>query len=121
MKSDDFKDFQNSSKMLKFSEVPYTKVFQLRFTKDSLYKIGYKLSHSDTNFQTASIGKKGRQSRESTNTHPVKLVETDGKMLISRKQRCNKNLSESKMADLKTMLNLMPIIDRKYYNSLGIF
>ena len=105
MKNDNFKDFQNSSKMLKFSEVPYTKVFQLRFSKDDLHKIGYKSSHSDTDFKIACIGKKGRQSRKSVETNPVKVVQTDGSILKSRKQRNNsKPLAEAKMADLRSML-----------------
>ena len=47
MSKDDFKDYQNSSKMLKFCNVPYTQVFQLRFSKSELYTIEYKLSHGD--------------------------------------------------------------------------
>lgn len=121
MREEDFKDFQSSSKMLKFSEVPYTKVFQLKFTSDNLHQIQFKLSHSSTDFSIACIGKKGRQSRKSANVHPVKLVETDGKILVSRRQRCKKSLSEAKMADLKSMLNLMPIVDREYYRTLDIF
>ena len=66
------------------------------------------------------IGKKGRQNRKSANVFPVKSVETDGKILVSRKQRCTKSLSEAKMADLRSMLNLMPIVDREYYECLGI-
>ena len=34
MSKDDFKYYQNSSKMLKFCNVPYTQVFQLRFSKN---------------------------------------------------------------------------------------
>ena len=45
MKSEDFKHFQNSSKMLQFSNLPYTKVFQLEFCKDDLHTVEYKLSH----------------------------------------------------------------------------
>ena len=39
MKSENFKDFQNSSKMLQFSNVPYAKVFQLKFRKDDLHTV----------------------------------------------------------------------------------
>ena len=39
MKSEDFKDFQTSSKMLQFSNVQFTKVFQLKFCKDDLHTI----------------------------------------------------------------------------------
>ena len=58
MKSEDFKDFQNSSKMLQFSNVPYTKVFQFKFRKDSLHTIKHELSHSNTNFYQVPIEKK---------------------------------------------------------------
>ena len=57
MKSEDFKDIQNSSKMLQFFNVPYTKVFQLKFCKDDLHTAEYKLSHSNTNFHHVSTGK----------------------------------------------------------------
>ena len=57
MSKDDFKDYQNSSKMLTFCNVPYTQVFQLRFLKSELYTIEYKLSHGDAEFQRTSIGK----------------------------------------------------------------
>ncbi len=44
LKNEDFKDFQNSSNMLQFSNVPFTKVFQLQFRKDDL-------PQSDTNYR----------------------------------------------------------------------
>ena len=43
MKSEGFKDFQNSSNMLQFSHVPYTKVFPLKFCKDDPHFVEYKL------------------------------------------------------------------------------
>ena len=125
MKSEDFKDFQNSSKMLQFSNVPYTKVCQLKFRKDGLHTVEYKLSHSNTDFRLVSIGKKSRESSSSSNNiHPVQVIEsmpgTDIKILISRKQKCDKKLSHAKINDLKSMLHLIPLIDRQYYDSLGI-
>ena len=94
MSKDDFKDYQNSSKMLKFCNVPYTQVFQLGFSKSELYTIEYKLSHGDAEFQRTSIGKT-RSSRRSkgADSHPVKLVEvekTEVKILVSRKQKSEK-------------------------------
>ena len=125
MKSEDFKDFQNSLKMLQFSNVPYTKVFQLKFCKDDLHTVGYRLSHSNTDFHQVSIGEKSRQSCcSSNNIHAVQLIESmpgiDIKILISRKQKCDKKLSQAKINDLKSMLHLMPLIDRQYYDSIGI-
>ena len=71
MKSEDFMGFQNSSKMLQFSNVPYTKVFQLTFHEYDLHAVKYKLSHSNTNFHLVSFGKKSRQSHHSSNNYPV--------------------------------------------------
>ena len=51
MKSEDFKGFQNSLKMLQFSNVPHTKLFQLKFYKDDIHTFEYKLSHSNTDFR----------------------------------------------------------------------
>ena len=101
MKSENFKDFQNSSKMLQFSNVPYNKVFQLKCCKDDLHTVEYKLSHSNTDFHQVSIRKKSRQScRSSNNIHPVQVIEimpgTDIKILISRKQKRDKKLSQAK-------------------------
>ena len=39
MKSEDFKVFQNSLTMLQFSNIPYTKVFQLKLCKDDLHTL----------------------------------------------------------------------------------
>ena len=104
MKNEDFKDFQNTSKMLQLSNVPYTKVFQLKFCKDDLHTVEYKLLHSNTDFHQVSIGKKSRQSRRSSNNiHPVQIIESmpgiDIKILISRKQKCDKKLSQAKISD----------------------
>ena len=58
IKCADFKDFQNSSKMLQFSNVLYIKVFQLNFRKDDIHTVGYKLSHLNTHFhQVYLLGK----------------------------------------------------------------
>ena len=90
MESEDFKDFQNSTKMLQLSNVSYTKVF--------------------SDFHQVSIGKKSRQSgRNSNNIHRVQVIEsmprTDIKILISRKQKCDKKLSQAEINDLKFILH----------------
>ena len=41
-------------------------------------------------------------------------------ILTSRKQKCEKQINSDKKNDLRTMLKFMPIIDRHYYESLGI-
>ncbi len=117
MKNEDFKDFQNSSKMLQFSNVPFTKVFQLQFRKDDLHTVGYKLSHSNTDFNHVSIGKKARQSHRSSDNiiHPVQVIESpqesEVEILTSWKQRSDRKLSQAKMNDIKSMLHLMPLFE----------
>ena len=125
MRSEEFKDFQNSSKMLQFSNVPYAKLFQLKFCMDDLHTVEYKLSHSNTNFHQVSIGNKSRQSRySSSNIQPMQVIKnmpgTDIKILISRRQKCNKKLFQAKINYLKSILHLIPLIDRQYYNSIDI-
>ena len=95
------------------------------FPKDDLHTVEYKLSHSNTDFYQVSIGKKSRQrGRSSHNIRPVQVMEsmpgTDIKILISRKQKCHKKLSQAKINVLKSMLHLIPLIDRQYYNLIGI-
>ena len=41
-------------------------------------------------------------------------------ILTSRKQKCEKQVNSGKKNDLRTMLKFMLIIDRHYYESLGI-
>ena len=124
MSKDDFKDYQNSSKMLKFCNVPYTQIFQLRFSKSEVDTIEYKLSHGDTEFQRTSIGKTRSSRRiKGADSHPVKLVEVEKmevKILVSRKKKSEKQMSKAKADDLKSMLRLMPSIDQQYYRTLGI-
>lgn len=55
MPKKDFMDFMNASKLLKYNMVPYSKVFQLSFTKADLHCISYKLSHGEQAFQAANI------------------------------------------------------------------
>jgi len=84
--------------MLQFTNVPYTKVFQLRFTKNDLHTIEYKLSHEDR--RQAFIGKRKQFSRTTSAMHPVKAMENipepEIKILSSRKQKSDKQLSQAK-------------------------
>ena len=80
---------------------------------------------SNANFHQVCIEKKARQSRHnSNNIHSVQVIEsmprTDVKIVISRKQKCNKKLCQAKINYLKPMLHLIPLIDRQYYDSVDI-
>ena len=49
-----------------------------------------------------------------------KLKKQEVKILVSRKQKSEKQMSKAKADDLKSMLKLMPSIDQQYYRTLGI-
>ena len=109
--------------MLHFSEVPYTKVFQLKFSKVDLHKIEYKTSHAQADYLSAFIGKKKGTRRSKNGKHPIEVMEqtsAETKILFSRKQKSDKYLSKEKMDDLRSMLSLMPSLDREYYRSIGV-
>ena len=51
MGQSDFKDYINASKLLQFSVIPYTKVYQVKFTNDDQHCVQYKLSHGNDLFE----------------------------------------------------------------------
>ena len=107
--------------MLQFAKVPYTKVYQLTFSKKDLHFVRYKLSHSDQDFQKVSIRKRQRSSRSMLALQAMENTpEVSPKILVSRKQKENKQLSQAKVEDIRSMLYLMPIVDQQYYHSIGI-
>ena len=46
----------NSSKMLHFSRIPYSKVNQLKFDTSNLHHSGYNLSHDHDSFVIENVG-----------------------------------------------------------------
>ena len=46
-----FKNYMNASKLLQFSLIPYTKVYQHKLTNDDLHCVQYKLSHGNDSFE----------------------------------------------------------------------
>ena len=79
------------------------------------------------NFHQPFIGKK-KQSRRSTNSmYPVQVerrieipLESEVKILVTRKPKSDKQVCQTKKDDIKSMLKLMPVTDRQNYNSIGI-
>ena len=102
--------------MLQFCKAPYTKVFQIRFCKEDLHKIKYKLSHSDREFIKAKIQKQRKKpARGAKGKLPIQIMEDSRatqqiNILTSRKQKCEKQINSDKKNDLRTMLKFMPII-----------
>ena len=122
----DFKDYQSSSKMRMFSRVPYTKVCQLKFDKENLHIIEYKQSHSDENFTTVNIGHEKKKSIRAVKKQGVNITTIESnekksiKILTSRCQKCDKQLSTAKIEDIRSMLKHMPLTDREYFKTLGV-
>ena len=59
----------NSSKMLHFNRIPYSKVNQLKFVTSTLHRIGYKLSHNHDSLVIENVGivrKKKKNYADST-------------------------------------------------------
>ena len=124
MKKNDFKDYNSSSRMLPFFKVPYTKIFQLRFTKHNLHIAEYKIYHGQADLQQAFIGKKLCNRRSINGKHAIQAMESkpksEVKIVSSRKQKSEKKLAKNKTDDLRSMLKLMPSVDKDYYTSVGI-
>ena len=60
MGQSDFKDYMNASKLLQFSLIPYTKVYQLKFTNDDLHCVQNKLSHGNDSCEAVFVAEEGR-------------------------------------------------------------
>ena len=112
--------------MRMFSRVPYTKVCQLKFDKENLHIIEYKQSHSHENFTTVNIGHEKKKSIRAVKKQGVNITTIESnekksiKILTSRFQKCDKQLSTAKFEDIRSMLKRMPLTDREYFKTLGV-
>ena len=56
--------------------------------------------------------------------HAIQAMEnkpkSEVKIVSSRKQKSEKKLAKNKIDDLRSMLRLMPSVDKDYYKSIGI-
>ena len=114
----DFKDYMNASKLLSFNLIPYTKVYQLKFTNDDLYCIQYKTCHDDSPFQ--SINVRGKHATRRNLGKPIETIASNVSIVQARRQLNEKVLPPKKMKALQSMLKHMPIIDRQWYQSIGV-
>ena len=109
--------------MLRFSVVPYTKVFQLKFSKCNPHIVEYKNSHAESGFTTAMIGKTRNTRKQTTNgKFPIEVntCVPQAIRISSRKQKTEKKLPKNKLQDLKSMLTNMLIMDGEYYRTIGV-
>ena len=127
MGNNDFRDFMNSSKMLHFSRIPYSKVNQLKFGTSNLHHSGYKLSHNHDSFviENVEIVTPRRKNYANFRKSSILCMEDENalnKVIIieSRKQKNDKVLPSAKKRDLVSMLKYMPLLDRDSYKLMGL-
>lgn len=107
MQSSDFKNFQECSSQLKYNQIPYTKVSQLRFT-NSLFEVQYKTSHGSNEFETVNLKHSMKTRQESTLTT----------IPIPRSIKTVHELPQNKVDSILSMYRWMPTVDKEYYNAV---
>ena len=66
----------NSSKVLRFQTVPYSKFHQMRFSRKNIYDIRFKILHVDKEFKTANgCPSLLNQKKQSLSIIPIKVNE----------------------------------------------
>ena len=103
-------DYQTCSKSLHYSNVPYTKVAQLKFTRDS-FNVLYKTSHMKSDFIVSNVAQE-KKNRSHNEERSLEFSSFAPKPVRNRFQ-----LSAEKKKDLQDMLKYMPLLDRQYYIS----
>ncbi|CAC5356571.1 unnamed protein product [Mytilus coruscus] len=109
MKESDFMNFQKASLSYAFSEVPFTKVSQLKLNSSMPCHVKYKKAYGDESYTEVSVRKQTRKgSGGISGFTPPKIVKL-GK---------TPTLSKEKIADIKTMYKYMPVNDRRYFEKV---
>jgi hypothetical protein len=104
LKKQDFKDFHLCSKIYNYKLIPFTKVFQLKFTRN-LFEVQYRTS-LDTNFIVINIRSFERKSRNAkkSNEIPFPTPKINNKFItISKDKR-----------DIESMISWCPTEDKTY-------
>ena len=72
----DFQNYMNSSKILRFQTVPYSKFLQMCFSRKNIYDIRFKILHVDKEFKTANgCPSLLNQKKQSLSIIPIKVNE----------------------------------------------
>ena len=108
-----FKDYKNCAKLLKYENVKIFQVRQLRFERRDPYLIKFKFSHADVTFSSTNIGTHTRATKTRS-----KINQPTIKLLTPRIQNVERHLHQSKIDDLRSMLEYMPLVDRKFYETI---
>jgi hypothetical protein len=108
MEKENFKDFQSCSKIFNFQQIPFSKIFQIRFTR-SYFEINYRLS-PDSDFINVNIREYRRSFRNSSNTARNEIP--DPKI-----NRAKNIISQEKKKDIISMMPWAPEVDKNYLKS----
>ncbi|GBN65007.1 hypothetical protein AVEN_57018-1 [Araneus ventricosus] len=119
MWSDDFKDFQETAKLLTYKIVPCTSVVILKFSR-TLHTVNFRTSHdklepdNSANIKFAETcirgSKKHIEQKKSSENCNLSVFQVTPKV-----QKAAKEVSDQKR---KTAFPFMPIQDREYYNAI---
>lgn len=110
MEENDFKAFSSIGKNLLFKKIPYSKVFELRFTQ-SIFDLEYKIAYSD-NFQLINLKpEKNLRKRKCILSNPEYLVDPS----VEKKKYV---VSKEKKMDLQSMMKFLPPGDRAFYQKV---
>jgi len=105
LKKQDFKDFDLCSKIYNYKLIPFTKVFQLKFTRN-LFEVQYRTC-LDTNFIVINIRNFERKSRNAkkSNEIPFPTPKINNKFVT---------ISNDKKRDIESMISWCPTEDKIY-------
>lgn len=100
----DILDYMNSSKVLRFQTVPYSKFHQMRFSRKNIYDIRFKILHVDKEFKTGngclSLLNQKKQSLPLYRLKWMNDTVKNPKRFLSRNQKNPKKLNKKNKIDL---------------------
>lgn len=119
MTEQDFKNFEECSKQLKYENIPFTKVCAMKFTNVDLTEICFKKSHLDEDFVAISINPSipsltRRRSKKIIQPKTAPEIANLIPKVLSNK----KDISRDKIEAIKKMMICMPLIDQEFYKAL---
>lgn len=108
----DFFDYKSTAKKFTFSDIPYTRVKIIRYSKqESNIAVEYGLSFDEPLIAVAYCSDRRRRGSVENSEKPVSFPEV-------RRQCPTTILSQEKLTDLKAMLKFMDEVDVKYYDTI---
>ncbi|GBM06057.1 hypothetical protein AVEN_49437-1 [Araneus ventricosus] len=119
MRPDDFKDFEETAKLLNYKIVPFTRMAILKFSR-TLNTVNFKTSHDKLEPENSANIKFAETSMRDSKTHikQKKISENCNLSVFQvtlKVQKTAKEVSDQKKKDIKTAFPFVPIQDMEYY------